>query len=172
MLSAWLFWPCTPLGLFSRVTAVLSWVIVVSTARRVPIALFGFDQVLSALDVLSRGDRGERSGGLARPILATLAPGSTTRRRRVRPCAAPASGAGRRVSPDEPAEPPATVSANLALRLIQLHLVVIYGMAGLSKLQGPSWWTGTALWRTMATGEFVGLEPHAARRLGRGPSTS
>ncbi len=37
------------LGLFSRVTAVLSWVIIVSTARRIPIALHGFDQVLSAL---------------------------------------------------------------------------------------------------------------------------
>ena len=36
-------------GLFSRVTAVLCWVIVVSTVRRVPIALYGFDQVLSTL---------------------------------------------------------------------------------------------------------------------------
>jgi predicted DCC family thiol-disulfide oxidoreductase YuxK len=52
--------------------------------------------------------------------------------------------------------PAATICANLALRLIQLHLLVIYGLAGLSKLQGPSWWTGTALWRTMATGEFAG----------------
>jgi predicted DCC family thiol-disulfide oxidoreductase YuxK len=47
------------------------------------------------------------------------------------------------------------VSANLALRLIQIHLVLIYGMAGLAKLQGPSWWNGLALWKTMATGEFV-----------------
>ena len=66
--------------------------------------------------------------------------------------------AGRRVTPDEPGVPAATVSANLALRLIQLHLVVIYGMAGLAKLQGPSWWNGTALWRTMTTGEFVVLD--------------
>jgi predicted DCC family thiol-disulfide oxidoreductase YuxK len=36
-----------------------------------------------------------------------------------------------------------------------LHLVVIYGMAGLGKLQGPSWWMGTALWGTMTAGEFV-----------------
>jgi len=50
------------------------------------------------------------------------------------------------------------VSANLALRLIQLHLVFIYGMAGLAKLQGPSWWDGTAIWKTMATGEFVVLD--------------
>ena len=37
------------LGFYSRVAAVLSWVIVVSTVRRVPIALHGFDQVLSSL---------------------------------------------------------------------------------------------------------------------------
>ena len=37
------------LGLFSRVTAILAWVIVVSTVRRVPNALYGFDQVISAL---------------------------------------------------------------------------------------------------------------------------
>ena len=60
--------------------------------------------------------------------------------------------------PTEPGVPSPTVSANLALRLIQLHLVVIYGMAGLAKLQGPSWWNGMALWRTMTAGEFVVLD--------------
>jgi predicted DCC family thiol-disulfide oxidoreductase YuxK len=141
-------------GLFSRVTGVLSWVIIVSTARRIPIALFGFDQVLSAvlfylaitgasgqavsLDRFWRRWRQSRRAALARP-----AGGQRSSRR------------GRHVSPDEPGEPSRTIPANLALRLIQLHLLVIYGMAGLSKLQGPSWWTGTALWRTLATGEFV-----------------
>jgi predicted DCC family thiol-disulfide oxidoreductase YuxK len=33
--------------------------------------------------------------------------------------------------------------------------VLIYGMAGLGKLQGPSWWNGMALWGTMTAGEFV-----------------
>jgi predicted DCC family thiol-disulfide oxidoreductase YuxK len=48
-----------------------------------------------------------------------------------------------------------TISANLSLRLIQFHLVVIYAMAGVGKLQGPSWWNGMAIWRTMTAGEFV-----------------
>ena len=34
-------------GLWSRVTAVLAWVIVVSTVRRAPVTLFGFDQIVS-----------------------------------------------------------------------------------------------------------------------------
>src|SRR5262249_50709428 len=54
--------------------------------------------------------------------------------------------------------PEPTLSANLALRLIQLHLVLIYGMAGLAKLQGPSWWNGMALWGAMTAGEFVVLD--------------
>ncbi|MGO9464958.1 MAG: DCC1-like thiol-disulfide oxidoreductase family protein [Isosphaeraceae bacterium] len=144
------------LGIMSRVTAVLSWVIVVSTARRAPIALFGFDQVLSMLTfyLAVTGTSGQavsldrfwRRWRQARSAI------------RARPALPQARGASRRVAPDDPAEPPLSISANLALRLIQLHLVVIYGMAGLSKLQGPSWWTGTALWRTMATGEFVGWD--------------
>ena len=34
-------------GLFSRVTAPLAWIIAVSTARRVPVMLFGFDQIVN-----------------------------------------------------------------------------------------------------------------------------
>ena len=141
-------------GLFSRVTAVLCWMIVVSTVRRVPIALYGFDQVLSTLTfyVAISGASGQ-AVSLDRFI---------RRWRQARAAAIQVinrSGApGRRVWPDEPGRPPATVSANLALRLIQLHLVVIYGMAGLAKLQGPTWWNGTAIWKTMATGEFVVLD--------------
>ncbi len=142
------------LGCFSRVTAVLSWIIIVSTIRRVPIALYGFDQVLSMLlfCLMVTGASGQavsldrfwRRWRQARAVAATVP-------------APKRLATARRVTPEEPGGPIATVSSNLALRLIQLHLVLIYGMAGLAKLQGPSWWTGTALWKTMTTGEFVVL---------------
>ena len=61
--------------------------------------------------------------------------------------------------------PAATVSANLALRLIQLHLVLIYGMAGLAKLQGQAWWSGMAIWGTLAAGEFSLLRLYLDGRL-------
>ncbi|HZW29316.1 MAG TPA: DCC1-like thiol-disulfide oxidoreductase family protein, partial [Isosphaeraceae bacterium] len=119
----------------------------------VPIALYGFDQVLSPLTLYlavtgASGqavslDRLLRRWRQARSAAAAL-PGSAG------PCA--------RVAAAEPAVPPPTVSANLALRLIQLHLVLIYAMAGLGKLQGPSWWTGLALWGTVTAGEFVVLD--------------
>ncbi len=138
-------------GAFSRVTAVLAWVIIVSTVRRVPIALFGFDQVLSTLALylaatFSSGqalslDRYFRRWRQARAV--ARSPGFRD------------PGGGRRVTPGDSGAPQPTISANLALRLIQLHLVFIYAMAGLAKVQGPSWWNGTALWGTMTAGEFV-----------------
>ena len=138
-------------GLASRVTAVLAWVIVVSTVRRVPIALFGFDQIVSTLILylaatFSSGqaislDRFLRRWRSARSVA-----------RQPRP---PGSMTGRRITSDEPGAPVPSVTANLALRLIQLHLAFIYAMAGLAKIQGPSWWTGMALWGTMTAGEFV-----------------
>src|SRR5207248_3359382 len=48
-----------------------------------------------------------------------------------------------------------SVSANFTLRLMQIHLCIIYLASGLSKLQGPAWWNGTALWGTMANYSFA-----------------
>ncbi|MFO0888083.1 MAG: DCC1-like thiol-disulfide oxidoreductase family protein [Isosphaeraceae bacterium] len=137
-------------GLFSRVTAVLSWIIVVSTVRRVPIALFGFDQVLSTLLLyLAASLASGQAVSLDRFLARWREARASARSTRTLP------GLGRAVGPREPGMPRATVSANLGLRMIQLHLVFIYAMAGLAKLQGPSWWNGMALWGTMTAGEFV-----------------
>lgn len=135
-------------GLFSRTSSVLAWIIIVSTVRRIPIALFGFDQILStlALYVAVSGASGQ-AASLDRFL---------RRWREARRNAATVRPKGARlVSPTSPGKPEPTVAANLGLRLIQLHLAFIYGMAGLAKLQGPSWWTGMALWGTMTSGEFV-----------------
>ena len=139
-------------GLFSRTASILAWVVIVSTVRRVPMALFGFDQILSTLALyLAVSGASGQAISLDRFF---------RRWRQSRAAAAlpPRPGvSGRLVSPSEPGRPAATVSANLGLRLIQLHLAFIYGMAGLAKLQGPSWWTGTAIWGTMTAGEFVAI---------------
>jgi predicted DCC family thiol-disulfide oxidoreductase YuxK len=144
------------LGILSRTTAILSWVIVVSTVHRVPIALFGFDQVLSALllylAVTASSGQAVSLDRFLRRWRQARARAAISRSKRHGEGTQPAIG------PDEPGVPGATISANLALRLVQIHVVLIYAMAGLAKLQGPSWWTGTALWKTMATGEFAGLD--------------
>ncbi|MBI2804360.1 MAG: hypothetical protein HYX68_05170 [Planctomycetes bacterium] len=57
-----------------------------------------------------------------------------------------------------PDVPEPSVSANVALRLLQIHVCFIYGMAGLSKLLGRSWWDGSAIWMTVANYEFAPME--------------
>jgi predicted DCC family thiol-disulfide oxidoreductase YuxK len=143
-------------GLFSRVTAVLSWAIVVSTVHRLPIALFGFDQVLSALllylAVTGACGQSVSLDRFLRRLRQARARAAISRLTRHK------DGPRPPVGPDLPGVPLPTVSANLALRLIQIHLVLIYAMAGFAKLQGPSWWSGVALWKTMTTGEFVAFD--------------
>ena len=137
-------------GAFSRVTAVLAWVIYVSTVRRVPVSLFGFDQVMSTLllYLAATGASGQAVSldrFYARWRLGRVIAGRRRGSEGVRwdlPSGAPA----------------ATISANIALRLIQLHLCLIYGMSGLAKLQGQGWWNGQAIWGTLASGEFRVLD--------------
>jgi hypothetical protein len=59
---------------------------------------------------------------------------------------------GRQPPEDLPPEP--SVSANFAIRLIQIHFCFIYMASGLSKLQGSAWWNGTAVWGTMANTSY------------------
>ena len=134
------------LGLWSRVTAVLAWAIAISVVRRAPAALFGFDQMIStwAFYLAVFGASGQ-AVSLDRFISRFRA----IRRNR--------DNLGRRgvdLIRGTPGAPPASVSANLSLRMLQLHLAMIYGSAGLSKLMGPEWWNGTAMEMIVLTPEF------------------
>lgn len=132
-------------GLFSRTTAVLAWAIAVSTARRTPVALYGFDQIIGtwALYLAVTGASGQALS-LDRLI---------GRWREARRLFARRHAPG--VSYTMPSGiPKPTVSASLALRLIQLHLCLIYGMAALAKFRGDAWWNGFAIWGVLAAGEF------------------
>ncbi len=117
------------LGLGSRYTAPLAWAIAVSTSRRNPFILFGFDQVVAlwTFYLAITGASGQ-AFSLDRLI------------------------AARRGKTQGPPRP--TTAANLALRLVQVHLCVIYGAAGLAKLRGVSWWDGTAMLKLLSNAEF------------------
>ncbi len=56
------------------------------------------------------------------------------------------------------AGPTPSTSANVAIRLIQVHMCIIYLFAGLGKLQGGSWWDGTAIWLSLANYEYQTLD--------------
>jgi Vitamin K-dependent gamma-carboxylase len=121
------------IGLWTRVTSLLSLFVVISFANRVPAALFGLDQLNIMLTLyLTIGPSGE-----------TLSIDRLLKRRRH----------GSDLPPPAP-----SASANLALRLIQVHMCVIYLFAGVSKLQGPSWWSGEAMWRAFANLEYQSFD--------------
>ena len=70
--------------------------------------------------------------------------------------------AGARLSLDSlwgaagPAGP--SVRATIALRLIQIHLCVVYFFSGAGKMLGASWWEGTALWGAVANVQYRTLD--------------
>jgi hypothetical protein len=119
-------------GFFSRVMAVLAYLIAVSYANRItPGAYFGLDNINCLLAMyLMLGPCGARY--------------SLDRIWRLR------RGAPREVPP--------SISANLAIRLIQLHMCIIYLFSGLGKLQGESWWFGDAMWIVSANLEYQSLD--------------
>jgi hypothetical protein len=120
------------IGLFSRTMAVLAYLFAVSYVNRVtPGAYFGLDKINCMLALyLMLGPCGARY--------------SVDRLWRLR------SGG--------PTEVPPSTSANLAIRLIQVHMCIIYFFSGMGKLQGDSWWDGVAVWYSLATLEYQTLD--------------
>jgi hypothetical protein len=121
---------CYMLGLFTRVSTVLAWLVAVTYAHRVPTALYGLDQ-LNALLALYLS---------ISPCGAMYSLDAWRAHRRGKSLAAPA------------------ITANISQRLIQLHLCVLYLFAGLSKLQGAAWWDGTAFWGAVANYEYQSID--------------
>ncbi|MES1213298.1 MAG: HTTM domain-containing protein [Singulisphaera sp.] len=116
------------IGLYSRVAAVASFVAAVSYVNRVPGAQFGLDQINVMLATyLMLGPCGQRYS--VDSLLAEHNAGSSSD-----------------VVP--------SISANLAIRLIQVHMCVIYFFAGQSKLIGVTWWRGDAFWGAVANLEY------------------
>ncbi len=117
-------------GLWTRWTGIATAILVVSYANRATGALFGLDQINSFLALyLAIGPSG-----------AVLSVDHWLRRRQGR-------GVVRK-----------SEMANISLRLIQLHLCVVYFFAGVGKLQGDTWWDGTAIWMALASNEYQTLD--------------
>jgi hypothetical protein len=116
------------LGIATPLAAVVSLAGLISAVNRAPLNVFGLDDTLGML------------------LLAVA----------VGPAGAVLS-VDRLLAPDVAADRP-RVRANLALRMIQVHLCVVYLFSGCGKLLGASWWEGTALWGAAANVQYRTLD--------------
>jgi hypothetical protein len=127
------------IGLWTRVTSVLTWLAVLSYIQRSYTTLFGMDTIMIiVLLYLAIGPSGAALS-VDRLIARYWATYRALRKHRPAPEFLP---------------PQPSVGANLALRLLQVHVCIIYLISGTSKLQGAMWWNGNAVWGTMANWEF------------------
>jgi hypothetical protein len=116
--------------------SVLAWIITINYCHRLQGVLFGFDQVLAILTMyLMLGNCGERYS-----IDAWLA-------------GKRAINSGERAGGSIP-----LARNNLATRLLQSHLCVIYLFGGLAKVRGETWWDGSAMWNAIANLEYQSLD--------------
>lgn len=124
-------------GFYTRATSVLACLITLAYCHRLSGAFFGLDQVNAMLAMyLMLGPSG-----------AVYSVDRWLARRR-------AGQGGERANP----EVASTISANVAIRLIQLHMCVIYLFGGVSKMRGELWWDGSAVWFAIANLEYQSLD--------------
>jgi hypothetical protein len=57
-----------------------------------------------------------------------------------------------------PKQEPPSISANVAIRLVQIHMCVIYLFSGIGKIRGPAWWYGQAAWLSFANTEYQTMD--------------
>lgn len=117
------------LGLFTRWSIPLAWWLTLMVCHRMTGALFGLDQIVVMLSMYLML---ARSGSVWSLDARMSAPRTSVELTHV--------------------------SNNIATRLIQLHLCVIYLFGGLSKMRGEQWFEGSALWWTAVNYEYQSLD--------------
>ncbi len=121
------------LGLFSRFMAVLAYLATVSYANRAgTMALFGLDDINALLAMYL----------MIGPSGAAYSLDRLWKRSRA----------------GEPLPVESSVSANVAIRLIQVHMCVVYFFSATGKLLGGSWWGGQAIWLSVGNLEYQSLD--------------
>jgi hypothetical protein len=129
------------LGLCSRISSIVVWMGHLSYIQRSHDIWFGMDTIVLMITLYL----------MFAPTGATLSLDRLIQRLRAArgALAVPMRGA---LLLDPPAQPSWT--GNAVIRLIQVHMAIVYLWAGLSKLQGAQWWNGVAGYRTMMVPEF------------------
>jgi hypothetical protein len=119
-------------GVWTRITSALSWVVVCSFTAS-PALAADADTLLQTLSFyLMLGYLFMGLGDSRQPLVSRLLGAKGT------------FLLGRKNSDDERGL--VSLSANLAMRLLQVHFAILVVTSGLHKLQFGDWWSGAALW--------------------------
>ena len=129
------------LGILTRTTAVLTAMLVISYANRATGAQFGLDQIMGFLCLYLAIGNSDAAFSVDRWLSSRKSSAGNEQGR----------GAGLNL-------PPASIATNIAIRLIQLHMCIVYLFAGLGKVQGETWWNGQAIWYSLASYEYQTLD--------------
>lgn len=116
------------LGFWTRITGIATALFVISYANRATGALFGLDQIAAFLTLYLAISNCGDSFSLARRV-----------------------GIGNEAIRS-------SVRNNIAIRLMQIHLCIVYLFAGLGKCQGETWWNGEAIWGAIASFEYQTID--------------
>jgi hypothetical protein len=134
-------------GLFSRISTIASLIFVLSFIQRAPVLARPVDDILPLLMFyLCLGPSG-----------ANFSFDACLRRRNQK-----AIGSATSVGPNVVYSSAATV----AIRLMQVHLALIYGAMVIAQLQGAAWWQGTAVWWLMARPDSRLVDLTSLSRMG------
>lgn len=118
-------------GFQTRVISVLAAIFTLSYCHRLNGALFGLDQVNAMIAIYLMVGRSGDVWSIDRWL--------AIRRGDLTP-------------------PIPRASTNIAMRLIQLHMCVIYLFGGIGKMRGETWWDGSAVWFAFASLEYQSLD--------------
>lgn len=131
-------------GLLTRVAVPLAWWMTLMVCHRLTGALFGLDQVVVMLSMylmLSHcGSVWSFDARLRERFVESKRNRNFDWSNWLFPSATP------------------SIANNVATRLVQLHLCVIYLFGGLSKMRGEMWFDGSALWYTAVNFEYQSLD--------------
>ncbi|HTN75644.1 MAG TPA: HTTM domain-containing protein [Pirellulaceae bacterium] len=130
-IAALLVFALLTVGLFTRVMSVLACVLTLAYCHRLHGAMFGLDQVNAMLAMYL----------MLAPCGAVYSVDRWLQK---------LSGKNERPLP--------SVMSNIAIRLIQLHMCIIYLFGGISKLRGDMWWDGSAVWFAIANVEYQSVD--------------
>jgi hypothetical protein len=145
------------IGFCTRITAVLTWIGQLSYIHRSTQLLFGVDTMMTILLLYLMIGPSGGAYSVDRLIARWWSRAKPNLIARWR------SFWGKPIGEISPApitslQAAPSVSANVAIRLLQVHVCIIYLAAGLAKMLGASWWNGTAVWYTLANYEFAPMQ--------------